>query len=227
MAGTHYNSRNYCTESDIENFLLLTIDSSFSAQVEDWIATAEKQVDNILGYTTASGIWAEAVTAEKAKGKINGEGDLVIFPNKIPITSVSRIDLVKGTSSINLELTDSAGIARYDIPVEADRIYYPNQKFSLTGTSTIGDFFEIKHETFFTKINYIAGYTSVPADIRMATVNLVADIIMRHANKEGLESMTQGRITKSWASRDGMSDFYLDALNYLAPYKISSQWLNG
>ena len=215
----------YCDETDIENFLLLTIDSSFDTQIEDWIVVAEKQVNKYLGYTTTSGVWAEAITAEKAKGKVNGEGDLIVFPNKIPIISVSGIDLVKGTSSITLSLTNSAGIPRYDIPMENDRIYYPNQEFSLTGTSTIGSFFNIKYQTFFTKLTYIAGYTSIPADIRMATVNLVADIVMRHSNKEALRSMTQGRISKSWMSREGMSDFYLDAINYLSPYRVTSQWL--
>ena len=224
--GTHYQPHFYCNEADIENFLLLTIDGSFSAQIEDWIAAAEKQVDNYLGYTTASGIFAEHITAEKAKGKVNGEGDLVVFPNKIPIISVSGIDLVKGTSSVSLSLTDSAGTARYDIPVEADRIYYPNQEFSLTGTSTIGSFFNVKFMTFFTKLNYIAGYTTVPADIRLATVNLVADIVMRHSNKEGLISMSQGRISKTWMNREGASDFYLDAINLLSPYRITSQWLS-
>jgi len=225
LAGTHYNSMGYCDETDIENFLLLTIDSSFDTQIEDWIVVAEKQVNKYLGYTTTSGVWAEAITAEKAKGKVNGEGDLIVFPNKIPIISVSGIDLVKGTSSITLSLTNSAGIPRYDIPMENDRIYYPNQEFSLTGTSTIGSFFNIKYQTFFTKLTYIAGYTSIPADIRMATVNLVADIVMRHSNKEALRSMTQGRISKSWMSREGMSDFYLDAINYLSPYRVTSQWL--
>ena len=215
----------YCDETDIENFLLLTIDSSFDTQIEDWIVVAEKQVNKYLGYTTTSGVWAEAITAEKAKGKVNGEGDLIVFPNKIPIISVSGIDLVKGTSSITLSLTNSAGTPRYDIPMENDRIYYPNQEFSLTGTSTIGSFFNIKYQTFFTKLTYIAGYTSIPADIRMATVNLVADIVMRHSNKEALRSMTQGRISKSWMSREGMSDFYLDAINYLSPYRVTSQWL--
>jgi hypothetical protein len=224
--GRNYTSLGYADKTDLENFLLLSIDSSFDTQVVDWLSVAEKQVNNYLGYTTASGIFAESIVAEKAKGKVNGEGDLVIFPNKIPIISVSGIDLVKGTSSVTLSLTDSAGTPRYDIPMENDRIYYPNQEFSLTGTSTIGSFFNIKFSTFFTKLNYIAGYTEVPADIRQATVNLVADIVMRHSNKEALQSMTQGRISKSWMSREGASDFYLDAITLLSPYRIVSQWLS-
>jgi hypothetical protein len=52
-------------------------------------------------------------------------------------------------------------------------------------------------------------------------------MIMRHANKEGLESITQGRVSKRWYQRQegGESDFYKDALTLLKPYRIVSRWL--
>ncbi|MHA1842387.1 MAG: hypothetical protein ACTSYW_10475 [Candidatus Heimdallarchaeota archaeon] len=229
MAGRHYTPLGYCDKTDIENFLLLDIDSSFNQQIDDWIATAEKQVNLYTGYTTSSGVLREEITGEMAVSHIDEEGNLMIFPRKIPIVSVSKIELWKGTDSLSLDLTDDDGDTKYNIPTTADYILYPSYELSVTGTSLIKDFFDVKFTKFFTKIDYIAGYATVPEPIRQATVNLVADIIMRHANKEGLEAITQGRISKRWFARrgkySGKSDFVLDAEELMRPYKIASQWL--
>jgi len=227
MAGRHNEVLlGYCDKTDLENFLLLTIDSSFDSQINSWIAAAEKHINNYLGYTTASGVLREAITGEMAISRIDSEGNLMIFPRKIPIESVSKIELWKGTDSIELDLVDDEGTNRYNIPTSADYILYPGYELSITGTSIISSFMDIKYTKFFSKIDYIAGYSEVPYDIRQATVNLVADMIMRHANKEGLESITQGRVSKRWYQRqEGESDFYKDALTLLKPYRIASRWL--
>ncbi len=226
MAGRHYTPLGYCDSTDIENFLLLTIDSSFSPQIDDWIATAEKMVNQFTGYTTASGILAEAVVGETAISHVDGESNLMIFPRKIPIISVSSIQLFKGTSNITLNLTSGTS-NRYNIPTSADYILYPDYELSLTGASIISSFGYIKYTKFFSKINYIGGYTEVPADIRLATVNFVADMIMRHSNKEGLVSMSQGKVSKRWQGRDNQSDFTRDAYDLLKNYRIASLWIPG
>lgn len=227
MAGRHYTALGYCDEVDIENLLLLDIDNTFSPQVEDWIASAEKQVNRYLGYPNfASGILAESITNEVVKSFINSQGDLVIFPRKLPINSVSTIQLVRGTTVLTLTLTNSAGDVRYNIPSTNDQIIYPSQELSLTGVSTISNFSQLRGIRFFAKITYNGGYSEVPADIRLATANLVADVIMRHSNKEGLESITQGRVSKRWKDRDdGQSDFVKDAHKLLDPYRMSTTWL--
>jgi len=231
MAGRHYTPLGYCDKTDIENFLLLTIDSSFNEQIDDWITTAEKQVNKYLGYTTASGILNEQIVDETAISHVDSEGNLLVFPRKVPINSISAIDLIKGTDVVTLTLTNDADTAKYNIPTTADYILYPGYELSITGTSIIKSFMDLKFLKFFSRIDYIAGYTEVPADIRQATVNLVADIVMRHTNKEALESITQGRVSKRWFSRweasgqPGKSDFVLDAEKLLNPYRILSQWV--
>lgn len=226
MAGRHYTALGYCDETDIENFLLLDIDNSFSAQVEDWIAGAEKTVNDYLGYTTASGIFREQIVGEKNRAFVDSDSNLKIFPNKIPIVSVSKIEIVKGTSTVELSLADSNGTLKYDIPVGDNHISYPNYELSITGNSVIRSFNDLRPNSWYVKMDYIAGFEEVPADIRLATANLVADTIMRQANKEGLEQITQGRVTKRWKERrGGESDFYLDALNMLQSYRIASSWI--
>lgn len=230
MAGRHHTALGYCDEVDIENFLLIDIDNTFSAQVEDWIATAESVVNSYLNYTTTSGILREQITGEVVKAYVDGGMNLKIFPRKIPIVSISQIQIIKGTSQITLALTDGLGNTKYQIPSSNDYISYPDYELGITGNSVINSFAQLRGTEFFVKLNYIAGYATVPPDIRLATVNFVADYIMRHANKEGLEQITQGRVTKRWRNRrqgndPGYSDFYLDAIQLLNGYQITSAWL--
>lgn len=226
MSGLYSETlKNYCTVTDLQNYLMITIDSSFHTQIETWIAAAEKEIDNFLGYTTASGIMSEAITGETARSYIDSDSNLMVFPQKIPIISVSSLQLVKGSDSITISLTTDAGDNRYTIPSTADYILYPDDELSITGASVISSFADVRYTKFFSKMNYIAGYTAVPSDLRMATVDLVSNFIMRHANKEGLRSITQGRISKTFMAKAGQSDFVTDAYARLKPYKIAHQWL--
>ena len=229
MAGRHNTALGYCDETDLENFLLIDINNNFSPQIEDWIATAEAQVNNYLGYTTASGILAEQVVNEIAYGRVDSDLNLMIFPRKIPIISLSSLTLTKGTTSLALTLADNLGNVKYNIPSSNDFILYPSYELALAGSPVIKSFADIKYKKFFNKISYTAGYTSVPADIRMATVNLVSDMVMRHTNKEGLDLLTQGRVTKRWATRlNPLTDkslYYRDAMELLRPYRIATKWI--
>ena len=99
----------YCNEEDIENLLLIDINDSFSAQINNWIVAAEDDVNKYLGYTTASGILNEQITDEVSEtGTIDESNDLVIYPRKRPINSVSSIELISGTSAINLDLSSGS-----------------------------------------------------------------------------------------------------------------------
>ncbi len=222
----NYTALGYCTETDIENYLLLTIDSSFANQITDWIAAGEQWVNRYLGYTTNSGILMEEFTNEVSQTAfVDDDLNLVIHPRKAPISSVSALSIVKGTTSLALSLT-SSGTNRYQLPEPKHRFVMPSSELSLTGSSIINSFGELKHMKFFAQMSYIAGYSAVPADIRMATTMIVSDFVMRHANKEGLQSLTQGRVTKSWFERQsGTSDFFEDAKSLLNPYRLAANWI--
>lgn len=226
MSGRHYTSLGYCDEVDIENYLLLDIDNTFSGQVEDWIRAAEEYVNRYTGYTTASGLLAETITGERTRGTVDTECGLIVFPHKTPIQSIQAIKLVKGTSKIELELVDGAGDTRYNLPVNNNYIYYPDSEFSMSGNYMITGFAELRGVEFFTQVDYVGGFLEVPPPVRMATIEIASDFIMRHVNKEGLQSITQGRVSKSWKDRTGgQSDFILDAQELLKPYRRASGWL--
>ena len=213
----------YHTEVDLENLLLVDIDSSFSSQIDTWISASEHRVNNYLGFTTASGLWNESVVSEKNDCRVDGDGNLVIHTRKRPINSVSAISIIKGTDSVNLDLTDSAGATRYVIPVQGNVIVYPTFELSTTSSTTLYGFMQVKYSRFYTKVSYIAGYTSIPEDIQLATTLFTADTFMRQANKENLVSISQGRITKRWQElRDGESNYIREAKEILNHYKIAS-----
>lgn len=218
----------YTTEQNLENLLLVDIDASFSTQIDTWISAAELRVNSYLGFTTASGLHNEQITGEISEARVDGDLNLVIHPRKRPINSVSQIQIIKGTVSVTLDLTDSNGTTKYNIPDPDSVLIYPNRELALQSTSGtwMRSFSDIKFTRAFTKLNYIAGYTTIPGDIALATTYFTADIFMRQANKEGLSSITQGRISKRWAeNREGKSQFILDGEALLADYRIMSGWV--
>lgn len=221
------SSKNYSDITQLSNFLLVTIDSSFNTQIDDWISAAENYVDNYLGFTTASGLHNESIVNETLDVRIDGDLNLVIFPRKRPINSISALSIWKGSESITLDLTDSDGNTRYIKPVQNNCIVYPSYELSISsGAYSISSFAELKYSRYYTKMSYIAGYTTIPKDIQLATTMVAADYFMRQANKEGLISVTQGRVSKRWGARrdDGKSPFLVDAENILQRYKITSGW---
>lgn len=217
---------NYATVTDLENLLLVDVDASFEAQVETWITASETRVNNYLGFTTASGLWNESITGEINDARVDGDANLVIHPRKRPINSISSLKIQKGTRSITVSLTDGDGNNRYILPVQRNMLVYPGFELSIASSSVaITNFYNIKYRRWYTNIDYIAGYTAIPADISQATTLLTADLFMRHANKEGLAALTQGRISKRWMERrDGKSDLILDAEQILNHYRIASGW---
>jgi hypothetical protein len=215
----------YATLADLQNLLLVDVDSTFQAQVETWISGAEVKVNNYLGYTTASGLWNEAVTGEIQDSRVDGDLNLVVYPRKRPINSVSKLELWKGTENISLTLTDGVN-TKYIIPVQKNCIVYPSFETETSNSSyALTNFGQIKFSRWYTKMDYIGGYTSIPLDIAEATILLASDTFMRHANKEGLVSIAQGRVSKRWQERkDGKSDLEEQAYRTLDHYKIASGW---
>ena len=217
---------NYATVTDLENLLLIDVASTFESQVEEWITAAERQVNQYLGYTTTSGLWNESVVDEISKAKVDSGLNLVVHPRKRPINSVSAIDLIKGGDAITLTLTNSDGTTKYNLPTKGGEIVFPNFEIDTSGSTVLNSFADIKYSDYYTRIDYLGGYTAIPEDITVATTLWASDIFMRQSNKENLRSITQGRLTKRWSElKDGESDFIKQSKALLNPYRIASNWV--
>lgn len=195
-----------------------TIDTSLYSDttLSGMIGSASAWVDSFLGYT----LQIEVISAEKADGIVDSDGNLVIYPRKRPIVSISSITLVKGVDAISLDLTDGTN-NKYDIPTTADRILYPNRSLAFNSVTFIRSLYQLRESNFFSKLDYIAGYQSeIPLDIQEAVMLMTRDQIARSMNITGAESISQGGISISYGGNSqGRSDNQRDAETILHTYK--------
>lgn len=218
---------NYITKSDLEGFLQTTFPATvLDSTIQSWIDGAEARANSYMGYTTASGMWMEVITDEMIDTRVDADGNLLVFPRKLPIDSITSLAIVQGLTTINLSVTDGNGNARYNIPSSKDYIFFPGSQLAYSSSYSATDFYSVKYSTTFTKLSYRAGYTVIPEDVKLAVENLAADTAMRYTNKEGLQSLTQGRITKSFFDRATKgSSFVNDAFSILQGYRMATRWI--
>ena len=190
-------------ETDFSDYSVVTL-SGMITRASDW-------VDNYLGYS----LMVEDIENELAEATVTTDGDLIIFPRKIPIVAVYKIGLKLGQYDTDLVLEDESG-KYYDIPEPRHHILYPFQQLQLTGKVALKNLLQVRTRLYYTQISYRAGYEKIP-DVIKDAVNLVAkDIFMRQVNPMGLGSVSQGGISMSYQS--GESDLIKRAKELLEPY---------
>ena len=209
------NTANYITVQSFKDYNPGIDTSQYTdTTISGMITQASSWVDNYLGYSLPS----ETIVNEITNGYVTSDGDLAIFTKKMPIISVEAIDIIKGTDTITLTLTDTGGATRYNIPDSKNRILYPGSELAYSGSSVVTTFFQLKGTDFFTRTDYTAGYTTVPSGIVDAVTLLVKDIITRNLNPSGATRLTQGAITYAFEEKTGESDNVKDAKAILNNY---------
>lgn len=208
---TTQDFRNYAPEVDLSQYTEPTISGM--------ISQASAMVEDFLEYTPV----LETITDESKKGMVTTDGDLLIFPNKIPVRSVSSIGIYKGTTVVSITLTDGAGNARYNIDYTGRNVRVPWGEVAITGNPVFNNFFQLRGLEFYTKMTYQGGWamSELPKSITNATILLVREILARKYNPQGATRITQGAITLEFSDRkgEGVSDLVADAKRLLAPYK--------
>lgn len=210
---------NLITVTDFQNYAPEVDISSYSgATVSGMINQASQIASDILQYTPL----AEDIVGEIGEGRITTEGDLVIFPAKVPVQSVASIKLVKGTTEVNLTLLDSEGNTRFNIPWQKRHIRYPNYEFSTQTAGLLTNFWSLRGTQFYYKMNYRAGFeaSDLPASIQHAVTLIVRDIIAQRNNTTGADSISQGGISFTYGS-SGMGDsaYMKEAKKILGDYR--------
>lgn len=171
------------------------------ATISGMINRASGSIDNYLQHS----LDLEEVVGEKCEAQITSQGNLIIFPRKTPVQSVSAIKLKLGTVSLDLNLTDGAGNPRYDIPSRQTSVMYPYQEISMTGVFSVRNFYQLRGVEIYTVISYLAGYETIPPDIKEAVNLWTKDVFMRQANPMDIKSGNQGAINISYRDRDANS----------------------
>lgn len=191
--------------------------SSFdSPTVSGMISSASRQVSDFLGFSP----YAENMT-ELVEGRVTTEGDLLIFPAKIPVISVSAISLKRGATSISLQLT-TGNETKYNIDFTGRNIRYPFEEISLQGVPMFSNFYALRSRQFYVSLSYRAGWepSDLPRPIKDATVLFLRDFVTNKYNQMGATALRQGAVSFEYGGGAYQeSKFIKDAKRLLGPYQ--------
>lgn len=185
--------------------------------VSGFISNGSRMASDYLYYTPL----AEVIVDEVKQGIVTNEGDLLIFPNKVPIISLSSVNIFRGATTVALGLT-SGGVNKYNIDYTNRNIRIPYQEMLLQGTPVFTDFYSLRGVQFYTKISYEGGWTydNMPPSITQAVVFLVKDLMSGQYNQMGVSRMSQGSLSFAYSGKDGgKSKLLQDAYRLLNPYR--------
>lgn len=180
------------------------------------ISQASKVATDYLEYTP----FAEDIVDEVKQGMVTVDGDLLIFPAKLPIISVSSISIFRGATTVSLNL-QSGGVNKYNIDYTARHIRYPYEEITLQGTPVFTDFYSLRSAQFYTKASYRGGWepSSLPGSIKQAVVLLTKDLLTSQYNKMGATRTSQGAVSFEFRDRFGESKLKQLAYKLLNPYR--------
>lgn len=204
----------YTTRSAVEKILNRTFSEVSDSEFNTYLTAAERQVEQVLGYidvnsgtaTTSSGILTQTISLERATGKVDSYGNLVINVKHGPIhvdanndPDITYLSINGGVYNISLQLTNGAvGGTNLILMLDDTRrvVSYPAQYViaaisSITPTSKIS-FSNLRSLRFWTDISYTGGFDDIPADIALATAYLTADQVQLRDNPSSALSFQRG-----------------------------------
>ena len=210
-------SSNLITVTQFAQFAPEVDTSKYDAPtISGLISAASQQVSDYLQFTPL----AEDITNELRTAMIDTSGDLVIFPIKVPVISLSSLAITKGSVSIDIQLLNSAGVAKYNIDYTQRSIRYPFGEITLQGVPVFTDFYSLRGNQIYSKISYRGGYeaSALPSPIVQATVLITKDLMSTAYNLTGATSLTQGGLSFSFG-QGAESRNMMMAKKLLNPYR--------
>lgn len=189
--------------------------------ISGMISMASKQVADYIGYTPI----AEFVVDEVREGHITSEGDLIVFPAKLPIQTISEISITKGTTDLPLSLTDGNGNIKYNIDYNKRKVRFPNFETAFNNVPGIINFYGLKNTQFFTKMSYLGGWNveDLPETIKLATILYMRDVLGPASNPNNASRIKQGLVEfeyRNSAIMNGEDSIFVKQANkLLGPYR--------
>lgn len=194
--------KGYTTRTELENYLLTTIDSTFYSQIDSWIADIEAYIDNITGRNFK----ADTVATVKVYDGDN-TGHLII-DDCVEVTEV--------------KIGDDTPLNKDESGIDDDYYLYPSNILPKTKIKLVGGYFpNWPPQTIKVKAKW--GYSvNVPGDIKNATTVLVAGMINYSNNSDGeVKSMSIGRYNvtykdeKQWQDFDRLDSIFKHYVKYI------------
>lgn len=185
--------KGYTTKTLIQNYLLITIDSTFDTQVNDWIAKVEDYIDR---YTHRNFIADTTASARLYDG--DGTEDLLI-DDCVDVTKVEQgLDTYGGTFQ---EVGETGSDRYFTYPANSTALLVPITKIVLSARA-----FPCGNQN--NRITGKWGYSvAVPAEIEHIATVLAAGIINFSLNADGeVQSMTVGQYTVAYKDKKQQSD---------------------
>ena len=202
--------QSYITIDEFKNANPETNFAQYSdATISGMIRTASSHMDDYVFHS----LGLQTITDETSEAMVNSDGDLIIHPKEKPIQSISSIVIKLGNYSNNITLVDGSGNAIYEIPEPKNYILFPISQIMMMGSLFVTNFYQMRSRQFMTKISYVAGYATIPNNIKDACNLWTKDIFIRQSNPMGLGSVSQGGITMNY--KEGESEYLKQAKDIL------------
>lgn len=194
----------YTTQEAIENYLLITIDSSFTTQVEAWIDSAETWINN---YTDRN---FEATAALK---KFDGKGGHTLLVDDI--ISITSFWMTENSSTADAN-TDTLQTTDYFLYQNDDPNKTPYNRIILNPDGNFQSFDWGLQNLW---ILGTWGYSSTaPSDIQMVATKLVSGLI-KTGKDDGVRSYSEGDLSVTYQNFQSIINNDLSAKQILDWYK--------
>jgi hypothetical protein len=179
----------YCSKQDVENYLLTDISGLFDAQIDAWLASIKKYIDNYTDRTF------EKVDETR---KFDGSGsDELLVDDLISATSL-KIDGNAVTTYYLYQDSNANKTPKNRIVLESGAFYPGIQNIEVAGSW---------------------GYsTAAPDDIKMVATKLLASII-KVGKDNNIQSFGEGDLTITYRSFNTVMDGDLSVRMILDTYK--------
>jgi archaellum component FlaF (FlaF/FlaG flagellin family) len=183
--------KGYTTRQDIQNYLLIDIDQSFYAQVDDWIA----EIEAYINQQTGRNFVADSVASSRYYDGNNSNS--LLIDDAVEITELNI-----GGSVMN---KDSDPVL-----ADGDYVLYPFNQLPITKICLRGSVFPASPMQCI-KITAKWGFSAaVPADIKQIATVLVAGIINYSWKAEGeIKQETVGTYSVTYKDKKEWQDFDL------------------
>ena len=181
----------YTTKAAIQNYLLVDIDASFDAQINEWISAMDTFIDKYTGKTFTQ-------TSSETR-YFDGNGERVLYlNNEDDLISVSALLVLNSDGTTTNSLTEGAS---------ADYVLYPfnsNPKYEirLVTSASVGAFYKGNRKVSVTGV--WGNDTTVPADIKMASTILVSQILKPGIDGGVIKSSSLGDYSVTFATEENL-----------------------